>query len=194
MKTIEIIGFKRANLGKKDAKYLRQEGNVPCVVYGGKDEVHFYAPMILFRDLVYTPEIHQVDLNIEGDIRQCILQDIQFHPVNDIILHADFLELNKKKEIKMDVPVKLEGIPIGVQKGGKVALKLRSLKVKALPDNMPDYITVMVENLDLGKSVKVGDVKTGDYTILTSNLVSIATVSIPRGLRGGDTGEEEEAA
>ena len=116
MKTLEVIGFKRANLGKKEAKRLRAEGNVPCVVYGGKEEIHFYSPMILFRDLVYTPDAHMVELNIEGEKRKSILQDIQFHPVSEIILHADFLELHSDKEVKMEIPVKLEGTPSDYKK------------------------------------------------------------------------------
>ncbi len=190
MKTLEIIGFKRANLGKKEAKRLRAESNVPCVVYGGKEEIHFYSPMILFRDLVYTGDAHMVELNIEGDKRKCILQDIQFHPVNEIILHADFLELHADKEVKMDIPVKLEGTPIGIQKGGKLETKLRKLTLRALPDNMPDFVPVQIAKLDLGKSVKVSDLKAKDYTILTNPLVTIATVSVPRTATGALTDEE----
>ena len=101
MKTIEIIGYKRANLGKNESKKLREEGNVPSVVYGGKEQIHFHSPMILFRDLIYTPGANFVKLNIEGKIKNAILQDIQFHPVSEIILHADFLELSENKKIKM---------------------------------------------------------------------------------------------
>ena len=119
MKTIEIIGYQRANLGKKEAKQLRSEGNVPCVVYGGDEQIHFYAPMILFRNLVYTADAHFAHLNIEGVEKQCILQDIQFHPVNETILHADFLELHEGKKVKMDIPILLKGTPIGVGKGGE---------------------------------------------------------------------------
>jgi large subunit ribosomal protein L25 len=190
MKTLEIIGFKRANLGTKEAKRLRAESNVPCVVYGGKEEIHFYSPMILFRDLVYTGDAHMVELNIEGDKRKCILQEIQFHPVNEIILHADFLELHADKEVKMDIPVKLEGTPIGIQKGGKLETKLRKLTLRALPDNMPDFVPVQIAKLDLGKSIKVSDLKAADYSILTNPLVTIATVSVPRMATGALTDEE----
>ena len=100
MKTVEIIGYKRANLGKTESKKLRSDSFVPCVVYGGKEQIHFSAPMILFRDLVYTPEARFVELNIEGKITKAILQDIQFHPVSEVILHADFLELFDEKSIK----------------------------------------------------------------------------------------------
>ena len=190
MKTVEIIGFKRANLGKKEAKDLRLEGNVPCVLYGGKEQVHFQAPMILFRDLVYTPNAHMVDLNVEGAKYKCILQDIQFHPVNEVILHADFLQLFENKPVKMDIPVKLEGTAPGVIAGGKLTTKLRKITVKALPENMPDFISVDISKLGLGKSIKVSEVQAGNYEILNNPAISIATVEIPRALRG-KTGAEE---
>ncbi|SDL99316.1 large subunit ribosomal protein L25 [Catalinimonas alkaloidigena] len=184
MKSVEIIGFKRANLGKAESKALRAEGNVPCVVYGGKGEVHFYSPMILFRDLVYTPNAYFVELNIEGDVRHCVLQDIQFHPVSEIIMHADFLELNDKKPLKMDIPVRVEGTSPGVQKGGKLMMKQRKLTVKALPKNMPEEITIDISDLDLGKSIKVSHIQAGDFEFLVSPNLPVASVVVPRALRG----------
>ena len=192
MKSLEIIGFKRANLGKKESKDLRLEGNVPCVLYGGKEQVHFHSPMILFRDLVYTPDTYMVDLNIEGDIYKCTLQDIQFHPVSEAILHADFLLIVKGKPVKMDIPIKFEGDAPGVMAGGKLIMKLRKVTLKALPKDMPDYITVDISKLALGKSVKVGEIKPGDFEILNNPATSIATVEIPRALRGKQAGVEEE--
>lgn len=195
MKTVEIIGFKRANLGKKESKDLRAAGNVPCVIYGGKSQVHFHAPMILFRDLVYTPEARFVNLNVEGQLFKAILQDIQFHPVNEMILHADFFELNEKSPVKLDIPVKYKGVAPGVQKGGKLVTKMPKLSVKALPADMPDFIEVDVSNLDLGKTVKVGELREANYTILNNPMVSIASVEVPRALKGkGADGEEEEEA
>jgi large subunit ribosomal protein L25 len=191
MRRLEITGFKRANLGKGDSKRLRAEGNVPCVLYGGEKQVHFQAPMILFRDLVYTPEAAFVDLNIEGQIYQAILQDIQFHPVSEVIMHADFLELHKGKPIKMDIPVKFHGKAPGVIQGGRLMPKLRQIKVKALPDHMPESIDVDISGLELGKSIKVKDVMEKDFSILNPSRVTIATVSIPRNMRAA---EEEEAA
>ena len=116
METIEIIGYKRANLGKKNSKKLREEGNVPCVVYGGNEQLHFHSPMILFRDLIYTPGANFVKLNIDAVEKDAILQDIQFHPVSEVILHADFLELQENKKIKMEIPVKIIGDSPGVLK------------------------------------------------------------------------------
>lgn len=182
METLEIIGFNRANLGKSEAKRLREQGNVPCVLYGSDEQVHFYAPMILFRELVYTPEVHFVHLDIEGSEYRCILQDIQFHPVSDVILHADFLMLNDKKPIKMEVPAHFVGKAPGIAQGGKLVRKTRKLWVKALPPNMPAHIDVPIDTLDLGKSVKVGDLVSDNFEFITSDRVTIASVQIPRAL------------
>jgi len=196
MKTIEIIGFKRANLGKAEAKRLREEGNVPCVLYGGQvEQLHFYVPAILFRPLVYTPDANLVDLNIEGEKHQAILQETQFHPVSEMMLHADFLAVNDKKEVKMDIPVKLVGKSPGVTIGGRMVTKMRKIKVKALPQNLPDFIEVDVSGMELGKSIKVETLKPNNYEILTNPLVSIATVEIPRSMRSKQSAEaaaEEE--
>ena len=187
MKTIEIIGYKRANLGKNESKKLREEGNVPSVVYGGKEQIHFHSPMILFRDLVYTPGANFVKLNIEGEIKNAILQDIQFHPVSEIILHADFLELSENKKIKMEIPVKFLGNSPGVLQGGKILTRIRKLSILAYPKNMPEFIEIDISHLELGKSVKVEDILSEQYEILNSPLVSVVSVNIPR-----VTIEEEE--
>jgi large subunit ribosomal protein L25 len=192
MKTVEIIGYNRANLGKAEVKKLRSESNVPCVLYGGKEQVHFFSPMILFKDLVYTAEARFVTLNIEGDERKAILQDIQFHPVSETILHADFLELFDDKEIKLNIPMRMIGTAPGVQKGGKLIQKLRHLSVKAKPVDMPEFIDVDVTTLDLGKTIKVSSLPKAKYTILNSQLVSIASVEVPRALKGKTPGEEEK--
>jgi large subunit ribosomal protein L25 len=201
MKTHEIIGFKRANLGKTEAKRLRQESNVPCVLYGGEKAVHFHTPMFLFKDLVYTGDVHKVKLTIEGSAPvECILKDIQFHPVNEIILHADFLQLKNDREIKMDIPVAFVGQAPGVLKGGKLIQKLKKISVKALPQNLPDYIEVDVANLDLNKSVKVGDIKADKFVILNPKSIPVASVEVPRALKvaedaaaaGGKDAKKEE--
>ncbi|WP_421878096.1 50S ribosomal protein L25/general stress protein Ctc [Marinoscillum sp.] len=201
MKSVEIIGFKRANLGKTEAKRLRAEGYVPSVIYGGEEQIHFYAPMILFRELVYTDEAHFVNLNIEGETFEAILQDIQFHPVSEIIMHADFLQLFRGTPIKMNIPVRPVGVPPGIQQGGKLIKKLRFLSIKSLPKDMPEYIEVDVSKLGLGKSVKVGEIPTENFEILNSPLVTIMGIEVPRALRGkavdeeeGEEGEEGEEA
>lgn len=189
MKTVEIVGFKRANLGKSDSKAVREKGNVPCVLYGGKEQIHFEVPAILFRDVVYTPNAHLVEVNIEGSKHLSILQEAQFHPVSDMLLHADFMEVSDKKAVKMEIPVKLTGSAAGVLKGGKLVQKLRKVKVKALPKDLPDFVELSVADLDLGKSIRVGDIPQQSYTILNSKLVTVATIEIPRALKGKTEGE-----
>lgn len=194
MKSVEIIGYKRANLGKKESKHLREEGNVPCVLYGGKEQVHFYAPMILFREIVYTPDAHMVDLNIEGESYRCILQDIQFHPVSEVILHADFLQLHEGKPVKMEIPIHLIGKAPGVDKGGTLMHKRRNVRVQALPKDMPDYVEVDISELDFNKAVKVSEIKEQNFTILDAPQLSIAVVEVPRALKGKSEEEEEGLA
>jgi large subunit ribosomal protein L25 len=189
MKTLEIIGFKRANLGKTQTKELRNESYVPGVLYGGAEQIHFYAPAILFRDLVYSPEVYEVDLNIEGTHYRAILQDIQFHPVNEMLLHVDFLLLQEDKPVKIDVPVKFVGVSPGVLAGGKLVTKLRKLKIKALPANLPNYVEVNISELELGKSIKVSKIEKGDYEILTNSLAPVATITIPRALKSAQAEE-----
>ncbi len=192
MKSLEIIGYKRANLGKSESKKLREEGNVPCVIYGGKEQVHFYAPMILFRPLVYSPEIYFVELNIEGKVYNCILQDIQFHPVSEMILHVDFMELHDDKPIKMQVPVKFFGDSPGIRAGGKLMINTRTLLVRALPIDMPESIDLDISEITLGMTIKVKEVEVDNFEIINSPQVSIASVSIPRAAKLEDELEEEE--
>lgn len=192
MKTIEIIGYNRANLGKAEAKRLRDQSMVPCVIYGGEEQVHFYAPMILFREIVYTAEAHFVHLNIEGNQFECILQYIQFHPVSEIILHADFLQLFEGKLIKMDIPVHFVGKSAGVVKGGTLVKKRRTLRVNALPKNMPEHINVDITALDFGRAIKVSEVESENFNIMDTPQASIAVVEIPRALRGKSEDEEAE--
>ncbi len=194
MKTVGIIGYKRANLGKSEAKKLREEGMVPCVLYGGKKQIHFYTPMILFRELVYTDEAHFAMLTIEGEDEpiEAILQDIQFHPVSEIIIHADFLQLFRGTHIKMSIPVRPMGSAPGMEQGGKLITKLKYLSVRSLPKNMPEFIPIDVSKLELGKSIKVGELEPGEYEILNSSLVTIAGIEVPRVLKGKDLDVEEE--
>ena len=191
MKNVEIIGYERANLGKTEARELRLNGNVPCVLYGGDKQIHFSTPMYLFRELVYTPEAAFVKVSVGGQTYDAIIQDVQFHPVSDVILHADFLQLFEDKPVKMEIPVKTIGTSPGVMAGGKLNTKLRKVKVKALPKNMPEYIELNISKLELGKSARVSEVKTGDFEILNAPATPVVTIEIPRSLRskqaaGGD--------
>lgn len=194
MQSLEIIGFKRANLGKAESKQLRDAGNVPCVLYGGKDQIHFHAPAFLFRDLIYTSKVHTVDLTIGKEKFKCKLQDFQFDPVNDMLIHADFLLLDDKKEVKFEVPVKLTGTAVGVIKGGKLVPKLSKIKIKALPANLPDFLSVDISKLEVGKSVKVSDIKAENFTILNNMAIPLATVVTTRALRQEDPAPDAKDA
>src|SRR5258708_3143144 len=180
MKTVEIIGYRRANLGKNDSQKVREEGNVPCVLYGGDNQIHFHSPVILFRDLVYTNEAHFVHLNIEGEECQAIMQEVQFHPVSEIILHVDFLRISDERKIKMDIPTRLVGQAPGVEKGGLLVRKRASLKVYALPKDMPDHIDIDCSELDFHHAIKVGDMKIANLEFLDPKAAAIAAVEVPR--------------
>ena len=194
MKTIEIIGFKRANLGKTEARALRDETNVPCILYGGKEQVAFHTPAFLLRDLVYTPNVHKVELTIDGKKVDCIMQDIQFHPVNEMILHVDFLQLLEDKPAKIEIPVKFMGASPGVLQGGRLAQKLFKIKVKALPKNLPDFIEVDISNLQIGKSVRVSDIKTPNVVVINNPSLPIATVETTRALKAEPGAEAAKGA
>lgn len=191
MKTIEIIGYKRANLGKNDSQKVRQEGNVPCVLYGGDKQVHFYSPVILFRDLVYTNEAHFVHLNIEGEECRAIMQEVQFHPVSEIILHVDFLRISEDRKIKMEIPVRLIGLSPGVAKGGTLVRKRATLKVFAFAKDMPDHIDVDCSALDFHHAVKVADMKMPNLEFIDPPAAAIANVEVPRAAK---LAEESAAA
>lgn len=180
MKTVEIIGYKRANLGKTGSQKLRDEGLVPCVLYGGNEQVHFYSPMILFRELVYTNEAHFVHINIEGEECQAIIQEVQFHPVSEVILHADFLRISEDRKIKMSIPVRLVGQAKGVAKGGTLVRKRAALKVYGFPKDMPDHIDVEVSDLDFHHAIKIGDMKIEGLEFLDPKQATIAAVEVPR--------------
>lgn len=180
MKTVEIIGYRRANLGKAGSQKLRDEGLVPCVLYGGNEQIHFYSPMILFREVVYTNEAHFVHLNIEGEECQAILQEVQFHPVSEIILHADFLRISEDRKVKMNIPIRLVGEAPGVAKGGALVRKRAALKVYGFPKDLPDHIDVDVSTLDFHHAVKVGDMKMDKLDFLDPKHASIAVVEVPR--------------
>ncbi len=180
MKTVEIIGYRRANLGKNDAQKVREQGHVPCVLYGGDNQVHFYAPVILFRDLVYTNEAHFVHLNIEGEECQAIMQEVQFHPVSEIILHVDFLRISEDRKVKMQIPTRLVGLAPGVSKGGLLVRKRAALKVYALPKDMPDHIDIDCSTLDFHHAIKVADIKMANLEFLDPRAAAIAAVEVPR--------------
>ncbi|MBK6965691.1 MAG: 50S ribosomal protein L25 [Bacteroidales bacterium] len=176
MKTVSMSGSLRGNVGKKDAKAQRKEGKVPCVIYGGKEQIHFSADVTAFKPILYTPASNLVNINIDGKEYLTILQDVQSHPVSDNILHADFLELSAEKPVIIPVPIRVTGTSPGVLLGGKLIKKLRKLKIKALIEHLPDEIEVSISNLDINQSVKVADLKLKNIEFLDIPTAVIVTV------------------
>ncbi|MFN7117112.1 MAG: 50S ribosomal protein L25/general stress protein Ctc [Saprospiraceae bacterium] len=184
MQVVNIKGELRADLGKKGAKATRDNGKIPCVLYGGNEVVHFATTLNEVRHLIYTPDFKVAQVEVDGKPFRCIVKEKQFHPVNDQIIHLDFLRLEEGHPVKVEVPVRFRGSSPGVKNGGKLLQKVRTVKIKALPENIVDELTVDISQLDLGQSIRVRDVKPGEgVEILTSPGVPIATVEVPRALR-----------
>ncbi|WP_156309335.1 50S ribosomal protein L25/general stress protein Ctc [Sphingobacterium endophyticum] len=190
MKSIAISGSARQNVGKRDAKELRYEGNIPAVLYGGKEQTHFSVSAADLKPVLYTPEVIFVELEIGGKKSKAIVQEAQFHPLTDQVTHVDFLQLFDDKEVSVNIPIKLVGTSPGVKMGGKLVQKLRSLRVKALPTNLPQEIEVPMEGLEVGKSYRVGKVNLTDAKVLNNADDTIVAVTMSRALRQA----EQEAA
>lgn len=180
MNTVTIKGNLRESLGKKDAKNLRVQGNVPCVLYGKEEPLHFYAVFNEFRKLVYTPNVYLIDILIDGKKYPAIVQDIQWHPIDEQILHVDFLSISEDKPVKIEIPVKTIGMAKGIKQGGKLRLNMRRLKVKALAKDLPDTIDINVEDLEVGESIKVGEIKVDNLELLDNKSNMILSVNVTR--------------
>tara|TARA_B100000809_G_scaffold92173_1_gene90744 strand:- start:274 stop:885 length:612 start_codon:yes stop_codon:yes gene_type:complete len=192
MKTTEIVGFNRVDFGTKSSKALRADGNVPCVVYGGGENIHFHSPAYLFKDLLYTPNVYIVKLNVEGVEKNCILKDAQFHPVSEMILHVDFLEIFDDKAVTMNIPVELVGTAPGAAIGGQIYIKNKTVSVTALPGKLPEAVKVDISSLELGHSLKVSQIATSeDFEIITNPSVSIVSIIVPRALKAAGATDEE---
>jgi len=181
MKSLTIKGSKRESVGKSATKALRNAGRVPCVLYGGGEPLHFSADERAFKNLVYTPETHTVVIELEdGSKHNAIMQDIQFHPVSDKILHVDFFRLFPDKEVTVSVPVKTEGVAPGIIKGGALSKVLKKLKVKAIPENLPDAVIVDINKLDIGDKVYVSELRNDKYKIMHPDNVVVIQVKMSR--------------
>ncbi len=181
MKSLTIKGSKRESVGKAATKALRNAGRVPCVLYGGDDSLHFSVDERQFKNLVYTPETHTVVIELEdGSKHEAIMQDIQFHPITDKILHVDFFRLFPDKEVTVSVPIKTEGVAPGIIKGGALSMVLKKLKVRAIPANLPDYVTVDISKLDLGNKVYVSELRNDNYKIMHPDNVVVVQVKLSR--------------
>jgi len=183
MKTIAISGSLRENVGKRDAKGLRYEGKAPAVLYGGTEQTHFAVLITDLKDVIYTPEANFVEIDIDGAKTKAIVKELQFHPVTDVLLHVDFLQLDEAKEILMEIPIKLTGVSPGVKMGGKLVQKLRKLRVKALPKDMPQAVEVSIAKLEVGGLFRVRDLEKGAYAITNTAEDTIVSVGMSRALK-----------
>lgn len=192
MKTLAISAKLREGTGKTDSKALRNQGNVPCVLYGGEKQVCFYAHENDFRNLVFTPDVFIVELDIEGQKYRAVMQDLQFHPVTDKLLHLDFLEIFDDKEVTVTIPVQLEGNAVGIRNGGILSFRRRKIITRAIPGNLPDYIVINIEDLDIGQSIFIKDLRNENYSFIAPDNAIVVGVRTARELIVEEEEEESE--
>ena len=192
MKTVSLSGSLRENVGKKDAKGLRAQGLVPCVVYGGDDQTHFSVNLIAFSKYVYTPDVFKFELDMGGKKVEAILKDLQFDPVSDRIIHADFLQIVDGKPVKMTLPVHISGNSIGVKNGGRLATNFRRITVQGFPKDFPDAIEMDITKLRIGQSLRIKDINLPDVTILHNPESVVVGVRTARGAMEDEETEETE--
>jgi large subunit ribosomal protein L25 len=195
MQSVTIKGTVRTDLGSKYAKAVRAEGQVPCVVYGGNEPIHFSAPILAFRDLVYTAEARVANIELDGKAIQAVIQDMQFHPLTDQLIHMDLIEVVEGKAVTIDVPVVMTGNARGVRNGGKLKSVLRSLRIKGHINDLPSVIEHDITDLRIGQSVRVSDVKVGKpFEILNADAAVVVTIKMSRKAVADEEEETEEGA
>ncbi|ACU93361.1 LSU ribosomal protein L25p [Capnocytophaga ochracea] len=196
MKSITIKGSQRESVGKAASKALRNAGQVPCVLYGGDNVLHFSAPELAFKNIVYTPNVYTAAIELNGKTYNAILQDIQFDPVSDKIIHIDFYQLHKDKEITIEVPIQIEGTSPGIMAGGTLRIVNRKLKVKALPDNLPDFVPVDISGLEMGNKLYVTKLAQDKYKIMHPDNTVVCQVRVSRAAMKAaqDAAKAEKAA
>lgn len=193
MKTVDITGEIRTETGRTNASKLRKAGLIPCVIYGGDDNVHFSAPQLALRDVIYTPEFKIANISVNGTSKRCLLKEVQFDPVTDKPRHIDFIELEDDKLVITEIPLKFKGISPGVKKGGKLVQKVRKVKVKTTPENLVEKLFVDISGIDLGQSVRVKDIEAGKEMQIMNNMsIPVASIEIPRALRSAAAKKEAE--
>ena len=191
MKIVTLSGSLRANVGKVDAKAIRAKGHVPCVIYGAGEQIHFSADIRHFKNIIFTPETNLVNVVVDGKTYKTVLQEAQYHKINDRLIHADFLQVTEDKPVTVQLPVKTIGTSEGVKAGGKLTIKLRKLKVRGLIAKLPEYIELNIEKLAIGKSISAGDIQIDGLTLLHPKNISVVSVDTTRTVA---TAEETPAA
>ncbi len=198
MKTIAISAEKRAELGKKSTRDLRKANHVPCVMYGGAEVIHFHAHENDFRHMVYTPNAYIVEINLNGKLHKAVMKDLQFHPVNDHLVHIDFVEVFEDRPVVMEIPIKLTGAAIGLKDGGKPRQRRRVLKVRGFLKDLPDKLEIDITEVKIGDVIKIGDLKFDNLDILDpvrSMIYSIVSSRVSaKGMEAGENEVEAAAA
>ncbi len=180
MKTVSLSGSPRANVGKVDATAVRAKGHVPCVIYGAGEQIHFSADIRDFKNIIFTPDTNLVEITVDGKKYLTVLQEAQYHKLNDKLIHADFLAVSADKPVSVHLPVKAIGQSEGVKAGGKLIVKLRKLKVKGLISKLPESINLNIDKLSIGKSISVGDINIDGITVLHPKNISVISVETTR--------------
>ena len=180
MESIALKASLRKDTGKKSSKAIRSQENIPCVLYGGEKNINFFAVESDFRHLIYTPNVYIVHIDIDGNSHHAIIKDMQFHPVTDKLLHADFFEITDDKPITVEIPVKLTGSSIGVREGGKLMMDKRKVKVKGLSKDIPAEIEINITELGIGKSIRAGEIQTEKFVIVLPKEMPIVSVRTTR--------------
>lgn len=191
MKTIKVQGELRSDLGKSVSRRLRSEGKVPAVIYGGNEPIHITVLPLAVRGLVYSPEFQIVEIDVNGTTHRCIMKDLQFDVVTDELSHIDFLELVEGKKVIANLPINFVGQPQGVKDGGRLVIKLKTVKVRTYPKNLVEHISVNIDNLQLNGNVRVQDIPAEGMEIMNPPRIPIASVVMTRALR--QAGAEEAA-
>lgn len=195
MKTIALTGTSRTELGKKSTKAIRNANLVPCVLYGGKNNLHFTVAPMALRDLIYTNEFRVAEITVDGDTRKALVKTVEFHPITDKIMHVDLLELVDGKKLKAEIPIRLVGVAKGVKVGGVLMQKIRKIKVQTTPDKLSAFINVDVAHLGLGKSIRIREIKVEDgIEIMNAGGIPLASVEVPRALRSTEASTAAAAA
>lgn len=187
MKSVAINGQLRTTTGKSAARTLRSEGKALGVIYGSNGEIHFSAPLLAFRDIVYTPEFKLADITVEGKTYKCILKDTQFDPITDKLIHADFLELNDDRQVIANLPLKLVGQAAGVKAGGRLEQKMKTLRVRTYPKYLKEAIELDITELQLNGNVRVEDVKDENLEFMNPSRQPIASIVMTRALRQAES-------
>lgn len=200
MKYFDIKGTKRQKLRRQATERLRKEGRVPCVLYGGKENIHFSTELKNFNNLVYTPKVFLINIDIEGDVHKAIMYDIQYHPVTDKIMHVDFYEIFEDQEVSMHIPVELKGVPVGVEEGGNLRQRRRNLLVRGLPKNFPDTMVIDIADLNVNDTIRIEELSYDNLELMDPQKAMVVGVVssrvVAKGMREevGVTEEELEAA